>query len=524
MSGTDLTDLLVVNPLPWKRTVSGPVSRYVVDPRGNRGDQTAARHFQDRAIERQSISGFTTPDGEDPETKSYLLQPTTVPGYGYARVSADDFVLDTDWPFDERGTLETTRYRVEFDRQSGGIDRLVDEKLSHDWVDAEADVPLAGFVHEQVVDESTARPRRHLFRYPSDGVNPHDAVTGAVDTERGFQPDWHGRRRRPDRVVRHRVYETPEGYDVRQQLSVSHLPGDVSLRMLFPHHDDSIVVEADWELGTEAHPESTYLSFPFDLPDPAVSLDVGGQAMRPGRDQLPGSCHDYYTVQRWVDFSDGERGVTVGCPINPLVQLGSFHFGENRSTADLDRAHLHGWVTNNYWDTNFRAYQPGRVRARYHLLPYGGAFDESRAHRFGMASEHWEPVTQTTGERGVPSPPLPAEGTLLSLPEPPVLILQIRPTAGNVGVHPGGSGGDGTSGGSGRGDIAVLVKNAADDSETAAFRSAALAIESAWTATVLGAQPSDERVERVSDGVTVELDPRELRTILLDVEPSRRSA
>jgi hypothetical protein len=265
----------------------------------------------------------------------------------------------------------------------------------------------------------------------------------------------------------------------------------------------------------ESHPESTYLTFPLNLSDPEVTLDVGGQAMRPGRDQLPGTCRDFYTVQRWVDFNDGERGMTIGCPINPLVQLGSFTFGENKSTADIDQAHLLGWVTNNFWDTNFRAYQPGRVRARYHLRPYEGNFDESTAHAFGMEAEHWEPVAQTMGERSAQSPTLPAVGTLLSLPDPPTLVLHVRPTAGNCGVYPCPSDAAAVSSESTDADVAVLLKNASDEPQNASFDSGVLAIEGARTATVLGERPTDERIQRTDDGIMIELNAREMRLVLL---------
>ena len=103
--------------------------------------------------------------------------------------------------------------------------------------------------------------------------------------------------------------------------------------------------------------------------------------MRPEIDQLPGVCRDYFTVQGWVDFNNGDQGVTIATPDNPLVQLGDFSFAHNRSTFTLDRALLLSWVTNNYWETNFPAYQPGTVTARYHILPYAGEFNEDRAQR-----------------------------------------------------------------------------------------------------------------------------------------------
>ena len=39
-------------------------------------------------------------------------------------------------------------------------------------------------------------------------------------------------------------------------------------------------------------------------PEPGTRIDLGGQSMIAGEDQIPGVCYDYYTAQQWVDFSN----------------------------------------------------------------------------------------------------------------------------------------------------------------------------------------------------------------------------
>jgi hypothetical protein len=125
-----------------------------------------------------------------------------------------------------------------------------------------------------------------------------------------------------------------------------------------------------------------------------------------------------------VDLSNEEFGVTVACPDAPMVQLGDFTFGANQETAGPRRALLLGWATNNYWETNFRAYQPGLVSARYRLLPHAGPFDEAAAHRHGL--EAAQPVlAHPLGEPAADGPLLPRSGALLALPASPVLTLRI---------------------------------------------------------------------------------------------------
>jgi alpha-mannosidase len=130
-------------------------------------------------------------------------------------------------------------------------------------------------------------------------------------------------------------------------------------------------------------------------------------------------------VQGWVDFNNGERGVTIATPENPLVQLGDFHFAHNQREISLERAMFLGWVTNNYWETNFPGAQPGTVTARYAILPYVGDFDEFRAHKFAAETEHSRPLVQHLGEPAAPEL-LPASGTLFKLPGLPILTLNLR--------------------------------------------------------------------------------------------------
>jgi hypothetical protein len=55
-----------------------------------------------------------------------------------------------------------------------------------------------------------------------------------------------------------------------------------------------------------------------------------------------------------------------------MVQFGDFHFESNQPGFSIDRPTLLGWVTNTYWETNFRTHQSGGVHARYQVYPRAG--------------------------------------------------------------------------------------------------------------------------------------------------------
>jgi alpha-mannosidase len=254
-------------------------------------------------------------------------------------------------------------------------------------------------------------------------------------------------------------------------------------------------------MGLATHPDATYLLFPFDVPGATARFDVGGQPVIPHEDQLPGSCRDYFTVQGWVDFSNAERGMTVAIPENPLVQLGDFHFGDYQSVCAPERPMLLGWVTNNYWETNFRAHQPGRVFARYRLHPHAGGFDEAQAHRWGWEAVNSEPVIQPLGEPTIAFPELPSRGSLLRLPEAPIVAVHVKPAEDNN-----------TENGNG---VLVRLHNTSDLDHPATIASGVLTITAAQSCDLFGNVTADLPVQ--NGAITVDVPARRVTVIRLTV-------
>jgi hypothetical protein len=295
------------------------------------------------------------------------------------------------------------------------------------------------------------------------------------------------------------VYHRDDAVDVEQRLE---LPdgGELVQRMLIPVGAQWIECASRWHMGLRATPEGTYIAFPFLLPHAVARVDVGGQAVRVDADQLPRACRDYYTVQGWVDLTNDDLGVTVACPDAPMVQVGDFSFGANRATGAPEQALLLGWVTNNYWETNFRAHQPGLVQARYRLLPHAAPFDEAAAHRFGLDAA--QPVVfQPLGEPAVDGALLPRSGVLLHLPPSPVLTLRVWAEAG-----------------------AMLMRllNASDKEAGAEVRSGLLRIAGAHRCDLFGDNAA--ALEVLDGSVRLRLKPREMATVQLTVSPSTAPA
>ena len=139
--------------------------------------------------------------------------------------------------------------------------------------------------------------------------------------------------------------------------------------------------------------EGVHFGFGFNVPGGVVRMDVPWGVVRPELDQIPGACKNWFTVQRWVDISNEDFGVTWLTPDAPLVEVGGITanlIGSLAGSAGLDGArssrprHIYSWVMNNHWHTNYRAEQEGPTVFRYLLWPHSSPSDLNQPARVAL--------------------------------------------------------------------------------------------------------------------------------------------
>jgi len=134
-------------------------------------------------------------------------------------------------------------------------------------------------------------------------------------------------------------------------------------------------------------PEGMYAAFPVTASGGVWHLDKPGAAIRPGLDQLPKTCCDYYAVQSGAALVGNELGIALTTLDAPLVQLGKLRLW-TYSTAIEPTGTLYSWLTNNKWETNFKISCAGSYEFRYilHAAPALAraetALDQCRAHSY----------------------------------------------------------------------------------------------------------------------------------------------
>jgi hypothetical protein len=140
--------------------------------------------------------------------------------------------------------------------------------------------------------------------------------------------------------------------------------------------------------------ESGHLAFPLNVPGGTVRVDLGEALVEPERNQLPGACRDFIGSHSVVDVSNADIGVSLATLDAPLLQLGAItdERPNDRGTRSWRErtapgTTVYAYLFNNYWHTNYKAYQQGPLTYRFVLRPHAG-YDALALRRFSDEQDH----------------------------------------------------------------------------------------------------------------------------------------
>ena len=178
--------------------------------------------------------------------------------------------------------------------------------------------------------------------------------------------------------------------------------------------------------------ESVHFAFPVALTGGQMKIDMGTGILIPGKNQLQGSNNDYISMQRWIDVSNEEAGLTFITPEVPLVEQGQL---VNELSADSSQSFggqsvekkwkehndpsntFFSYAMNNYWYTNYKACQEGKVKFHYAIYLHG-RFNAAEANRQGR--EEGQPLLISANANKVEVFELNDENILLTSVKPAV--------------------------------------------------------------------------------------------------------
>jgi hypothetical protein len=192
------------------------------------------------------------------------------------------------------------------------------------------------------------------------------------------------------------------------------LPGCPRIRQTYRLCGDVLDIENVFQKEEVLDPEAISIAFPFKVENPRFRVQIADAVMRPGIDQLPYSCYDFYSIQHWATVADDELSI-LWIPVDaPLVSFGDLNMYRWADTLTFDRGHVYSLVMNNCWTTNFRAGQDGEIRFRYRIQVLPRATSATDA--FALAQRPFSPLL----------PVLPAGAESVKPPRTGDFIMQIE--------------------------------------------------------------------------------------------------
>lgn len=372
-----IASLDVFNTTQWARTDLAVVPPALAEARA--GGVTDARG---RAVPAQRLASgewvFLAEDVPAFGAKRYHLVAQAKPTKGRAHVTQTG-----------RTQLRTRNLTVELDAARGHIRSLRLAGLDQEFVDPHAPVGL--------------NDHRYVLGTDAAGAQPNDAVRLTV-----IEPG--------PLVATVRLESDAPGCNhlVREVRVIDGLD-----RVELVNHVDRKAVRKK---------DGVHFGFGFGVPGGGIHLETPWAVVRPNIDQLPGACRNWFTVQRWVDVSNDDCGITWAPLDAPLMQiggitanlLGSVAFHEWMTNA-FDSQTIYSWAQNNHWHTNYKIDQPGVTTFRYWLRPHRRGYSGPDAARFGMESSRPLLVARADPQSSPPT-------SRLTVSSPDVLVETLKPS------------------------------------------------------------------------------------------------
>lgn len=295
--------------------------------------------------------------GENRSDGTYwTLYVSDVPAIGQARYiikvgdKKEATVSDMSHPDLGASTVSNQWYDIQFDPQRGTISRLYDRDLGKELLTADAQWQFGEFIYETIDSRHTMEQYRRpqCRRMALEKMRFEGCRSGAIWDSYTF------------------VAETPAGRDAD------------NLRIEYRVYNVEKKIEVLYRLRKKANadPESIYVSFPIEVEDGRLMVDVPGGTIEAGVEQIPGSSCDWYTVQNFAAACNDSMQVVVVSPEIPLMQLGAINLGRYEAGARPQSTNIYSWPMNNYWTTNFNADQMGEMEWRYYVTSTADASAE----------------------------------------------------------------------------------------------------------------------------------------------------
>jgi alpha-mannosidase len=334
----------------------------------------------------------------------WILEVKDIPAMGYKALKIE--VTGQAAPVDA-GTnvevLENRFYKLVINKTTGSVNSLFDKELNQELVDAENPYNIG-----QLIKETSAKRDAAPFI--------HTTVSN-VKVEAGTSgPVWESVR----------IASDLEGFEKGTVGS----PKGIELEIRLYKNVKKVELKFMARKLIITDPEALYVAFPFSLPDSRIVFETIGGTLTQG-EQLPGSASDWNTSQNFVSVRGKTGQIIVVSNETPLWQFSDFNMGKFERYPKKGKPWLYSWVMNNYWFTNFRAYQEGGFSWSYQLTSTADT-SNTFATRYGWSERN--PFPTRTFPAGADELKTFSMETLKITGSSNVMLMNSRPAFKNKGA------------------------------------------------------------------------------------------
>ncbi len=414
----------------------------------------------------------------------------SLPGFGpgsvrvrfmAARVPAVGYKLYTIVPkkrtasLEIRGNiLENEFYRLTLDPSSGAIASVFDKQLGRELVDSSSPYKFGQYLY---VTGGDNYPDNSLYRFGA-GLKPpaltvHAATSGRLTS----------------------LTKSPLGIVATLSSSAPNT-ASIQTEFLLPNSTKEILITYHLHKDRVLTRESAYVAFPFAVAAPTFAYGSQSAWVNPATDELAGGSREWYLPTTWASVSNAKMAATVVPLDAPLVAFGDIVRGEWPTEFNPKSSAIFSWLMNNYWGTNFPAWQGGDFTFRY-AITSDAKFNAPSLTRFGL--EALTPLERDDVPGTQDSSLLPnQEASLLEVGNPGVTLLTWKRAED----------GDGTI---------VRLQDTTGEATNVRIHSQFLAFEGAWLCNLL--EDNQTKVEIQSDDLSVSIKPFQVLTLRLRTTP-----
>jgi len=426
---------------------------------------------------RRKGKGISLP-GFGPGSVRVRFLAAAMPAVGYKLYTIKPIAKERAASVGIRGNiLENEFYRLTLDPSSGAIASVFDKQLGHELVDSSSPYKFGQYLY---VTGGDNYPENSLYRFGA-GLKPPALTVHAASSGRMIS-----------------ATKTPIGIVATLASSAPNTPS-IETEILLPDSTKDILITYHLHKDRVLTRESAYVAFPFAVTTPAFTYGSQAAWVNPAKDELAGGSREWYVPTTWASVYNPQVDATVVPLDAPLVAFGDIVRGEWPAEFKPKSSAMFSWLMNNYWGTNFPAWQGGDFTFRY-AITSNAQFNAPSMTRFGL--EALTPLERDDVPGTQDSSVLPNhEASLLEVGNPAVTLLTWKRAED----------GDGTI---------LRLQDTAGEASNIRIHSPFLTFERAWLCNLLEDNQAEIKIH--GEDLSVPIKPFQVLTLRLHTTPRIR--